>query len=104
MFFLVVLSPSIVFANIYCSDGTISKTCSDCHGGCCSNHGGCATKNDNNNQKNSSEVVNNSNKELEKNNAQLAESSSQEDHTGENILLVTATGFVVLGLSKRKNS
>ena len=30
-----------VNANIVCNDGTVSKTCTDCHRGCCSGHDGC---------------------------------------------------------------
>ncbi len=40
--------PITVKANIICNDGTISKTCRDCHQGCCSHHGGC-TNNPNSN-------------------------------------------------------
>lgn len=32
---------SNVTANIVCNDGTVSKTCTDCHRGCCSGHDGC---------------------------------------------------------------
>lgn len=38
---LVVFIPFNAKANITCNDGTISKTCGDCHRGCCSRHGGC---------------------------------------------------------------
>ena len=38
---MIVLSPLTVNANIRCNDGTISKSCADCHRGCCSRHGGC---------------------------------------------------------------
>ena len=45
--FLVLLTfyPIGVNANIVCNDGTISKSCSDCHRGCCSQHGGCSNSN-----------------------------------------------------------
>ena len=40
---LVLLVPGSVNAKIVCNDGSISKTCEDCHQGCCSHHGGCAS-------------------------------------------------------------
>lgn len=45
--------PTIVKANIICNDGTISKSCQDCHQGCCSRHGGC-TNNPNTGESNDS--------------------------------------------------
>ncbi len=36
----------MVKANIMCNDGTVSKSCTDCHSGCCSYHGGCANNYD----------------------------------------------------------
>ena len=33
----------IVDANIMCSDGTTSPSCTSCTKGCCSHHGGCAS-------------------------------------------------------------
>lgn len=35
--------PGTVYANIICNDGTESKTCGDCHRGCCSGHEGCTS-------------------------------------------------------------
>lgn len=37
----IIFMPIYVEANIECNDGTISKSCVDCHRGCCSHHGGC---------------------------------------------------------------
>ena len=43
----------VVNANIICNDGTRSKSCTDCHQGCCSRHGGCtATAEDNSSDSN----------------------------------------------------
>lgn len=42
-FMLIVLIPFNVKANIMCNDGSVSKTCKDCHSGCCSHHGGCVS-------------------------------------------------------------
>lgn len=39
--FSFILSPVIVNANIICNDGTESRSCLDCHRGCCSGHDGC---------------------------------------------------------------
>ena len=41
--FIIMFSYTDVYANIMCRDGTVSKTCTDCHSGCCSWHGGCAS-------------------------------------------------------------
>ena len=38
---LVLFLPMTVKANIVCNDGTLSKSCLNCHSGCCSGHGGC---------------------------------------------------------------
>lgn len=35
--------PVFVNAGIVCNDGTVSRTCNDCHRGCCSRHGGCSS-------------------------------------------------------------
>lgn len=40
------IAPVMVKANIMCNDGTISKSCTDCHPGCYSYHGGCANNYD----------------------------------------------------------
>lgn len=40
---LALLAPLGVRANIICNDGSVSKTCGDCHQVCCSHHGGCAS-------------------------------------------------------------
>ena len=49
--FIVLLFPFVVKANIMCSDGTESPSCTTCHQGCCSHHGGCASNySDNRNQ------------------------------------------------------
>ena len=41
---LIIISfPIIANANIICNDGTVSKSCNDCHQGCCSKHGGCSS-------------------------------------------------------------
>ena len=42
--FIIMFSYTDVYANIMCRDGTVSKTCTDCHSGCCSRHGGCASE------------------------------------------------------------
>jgi hypothetical protein len=49
---IIINIPTIVFANIVCNDGSISKSCVDCHSGCCSRHGGC-TNNPNHGSNNS---------------------------------------------------
>lgn len=40
---IIMISCTDVYANIMCRDGSVSKTCTDCHRGCCSHHGGCAS-------------------------------------------------------------
>ena len=40
--FIMIIIPIPVYANIICNDGTVSKSCTDCHQGCCSRHGGCS--------------------------------------------------------------
>ena len=35
--------PIFVNAGIVCNDGTVSRSCNDCHRGCCSRHGGCSS-------------------------------------------------------------
>lgn len=49
---LLIITP--VYANITCRDGTISKSCKDCHTGCCSRHGGCSSGTTKSNKKSSS--------------------------------------------------
>lgn len=39
-----------VKAYIICNDGKESKTCMDCHQGCCAGHGGCLDKKSTNNE------------------------------------------------------
>lgn len=42
VFLIILFYPMSVMARIVCNDGTISKSCDDCHQGCCSHHGGCS--------------------------------------------------------------
>ncbi len=51
---VILISPLNVKENIICNDGTISKSCSDCHRGCCSKHGGCSNSSSNSSSNNSS--------------------------------------------------
>ncbi len=53
---LLMIVPIHINANIICNDGSVSKTCRDCHQGCCSHHGGCASSG----SRRSSESSNNS--------------------------------------------
>ena len=41
LFVFIILIPMPAYANITCNDDTVSKSCTDCHRGCCSGHGGC---------------------------------------------------------------
>lgn len=45
---IIILHPSIALANIICNDGTVSRSCGDCHQGCCSHHGGCSNNSSSN--------------------------------------------------------
>lgn len=57
---IILMIPLNIYANIVCNDGTISRSCSNCHKGCCSGHGGCTNGyNYNNGYNNSSNYSNN---------------------------------------------
>ena len=40
---IIIMFPTVVYANIRCKDGTYSPTCTYNHSGCCSHHGGVAS-------------------------------------------------------------
>lgn len=60
---LIIISfPIIANANIICNDGTVSKSCNDCHQGCCSKHGGCSSGGSNSGSSGSGSTGSSSNK------------------------------------------
>ena len=74
---LMMFVPIVVNANIVCNDGTTSKSCMDCHKGCCSSHGGCS---------NSTFSSSSTNVETNTNNSSSSENTNGSNNTNNNVI------------------
>ena len=125
MLMSVFLIPMSVKANIYCNDGTQSKTCTTCSRGCCSGHKGCATTTYTENNTSASEKNNESVKQqpieetpkeepvstktenpivpIAENSSISTEEKEKDDSAfAEGAIILAAAGATVYGVKKRK--
>ena len=73
--------PINVSANIMCNDGSVSKSCQDCHRGCCSHHGGCATTYSSNTRKSTKTKKASSTKKSTKSSSKTTKSNTTKSST-----------------------